>query len=75
MHTHPWGSGAGITEISRHDKDIAHIYNVPMYVYGPDGKLMMYGTTEMLTPELADQLKDVLVFDDLPVSTNPIWEE
>ena len=66
VHTHPWGSGMGVTELSIDDRTIALLYEVPVYVYGPDGKMEMY--------DIVNE-KDVLVFDDLPISTNPIWRE
>ena len=72
VHTHPMGSGSGITEFSydngRIDGDIplAERLMILMYVYGPDGQMRKY---DPYTGE------DSLLFSDLPRSPYTPWLE
>ena len=59
LHTHPFGSGIGITRFSDADKKYADYYNIPIYVHGPNGELRKY---DPATGE------DILIFSDLPLS-------
>ena len=74
LHTHPMGSGQGITKFSDYYKDgkrMGDIINaenrgIPSYVYGPDGVLLKYNpkTNETIT-----------VSNDLPTSPYKPWEK
>ena len=58
IHTHPMGSGRGITQFSSADKEWANYYKIPIYVYGPNGILRKY---DPATGE------DIRLYSDLPV--------
>ena len=65
VHTHPRGSEKGITQFS--DTDINNtdkIYKCLFYVYGPNGEMRRYDPVTK---------KDILLFDDLPISTKQPW--
>lgn len=72
VHTHPMGSGRGITKFSdfyengkrKGDIQVAYNLNVIMYVYGPNGQMRRFD------PRLGI---DVLLYDDLPVSKKKPW--
>ena len=64
LHTHPFGSGWGITRFSDSDKEWANYYKIPIYVHGPNGELRKY---DPVTGE------DILVFSDLSVSPKTPW--
>lgn len=73
LHTHPMGSGLGITKFSdfydENGKRRGDIINsisrgITSYVHGPNGELRRY---DPATNE------DILLFSDLPVSPNTPW--
>ena len=64
MHTHPLGSGKGITEISPPDIVLAQYYNVIMFVYGPNGQLLKYNPVT----------EDVDIFEGLPKAWIKHWK-
>lgn len=64
VHTHPMGSGRGITRFSPKDIENADIRQIPNYVYGPNGELRRYNPTTKT---------DILLFSDLPVSQKTPW--
>ena len=73
LHTHPMGSGLGITKFSNYydengnrKGDIINSISrgITSYVHGPNGELRKY---DPATNE------DVLLFSDLPVSLNTPW--
>ena len=65
IHTHPRGSGAGITQFSPGDKLLAKQLGLIMYVYGPNGEVRRFNPrTET----------DILLFDNLPKSPNNFWQ-
>lgn len=64
VHTHPMGSGIGITEFSDEDKETANRLGLVDYVYGPNGEMRKYD------PSTGE---DILLFSDLPVSPNRPW--
>ena len=66
VHTHPMGSGQGITRFSSADIEFANRRNLILYVHGPNGELRKYDPT---TGE------DILIFDDLPPSVKTPWLE
>ena len=65
VHTHPLGSGQGITRISDGDKSLAKMYGIPIYAYGPNGQLRAYD------PESGE---DILIYDDLPEALIKHWK-
>ena len=64
VHTHPMGSGRGITRFSEGDIETANNMGLIDYVYGPNGELRKYDPSTM---------EDILIFSDLPVSTKTPW--
>ena len=64
VHTHPMGSGLGITRFSPGDIETADDMGLVDYVYGPNGELRKYDpSTE----------EDILLFSDLPASVKTPW--
>ena len=66
VHTHPMGSGLGITRFSNTDKTNAKTRGVPNYVYGPNGELRKYDPATG---------KDKLLYSDLPKSKKTPWKK
>ena len=65
LHTHPMGSGGGVTRFSERDIEWSREHGIPLYVHGPNGELRKYDPATG---------KDVLVFSDLPHSPYSPWE-
>lgn len=69
VHTHPMGSGRGITEFSPQDIAMATPKGKRdriIYVYGPNGEMRKYNPFTQI---------DELLFNDLPVSEYKHWIE
>ena len=64
IHTHPMGSGKGITRFSQVDKYNAEKRGVISYVHGPNGQVRKYDPATN---------KDILIFNDLPISPKTPW--
>jgi len=64
VHTHPMGSGMGITRFSEGDINTANDMMLIDYVYGPNGEMRKYD------PSTGE---DILIFSDLPVSSKKPW--
>ena len=64
VHTHPMGSGRGITRFSDDDKSVCRNKGLICYVHGPNGELRRYD------PSTGE---DILVFSNLPVSPKKPW--
>jgi hypothetical protein len=72
VHTHPMGSGSGITRFSNYYEDkegdipLANALGILMYVYGPNGEMRKYDPATG---------KDILLYTDLPHSPYTPWLE
>jgi len=66
LHTHPMGSGRGITRFSPTDKENAKERGAYNYVLGPNGQVRKYDPWSG---------EDILLFKDLPPSINKPWLE
>ena len=64
VHTHPMGSGVGITRFSDGDKKWANWNKTLIYVHGPNGELRKYDPKRKT---------DILLYNDLPTSPNQPW--
>ena len=70
FHTHPWGSGKGITQFSPPDIILTKDKDIPLYVFGPNGEL------RKLLPSFHEDDRDgELVESNLPKSIIKWWKK